>query len=133
MDTYSLVDPETGKIERMLIGIPSMVAENAGSLIAVENDHPIDDSLFYFDLENQEVIHRPSCISQDKITLEANGASSAELKLPAGTVVAFEGEDFTLEDGEFSFSTDVAGIYQFHLTPPFPWRSVTLEVTANEI
>jgi hypothetical protein len=95
----------------------------------------LDPNLHFFDPASQEFLHRPMIGQNDRVSIPADGVFEARIPVIENTRVIVAGEEFVIgaDDNEFVFSTDEPGIYRFEISPPFPYRSFTIEVTADEV
>lgn len=73
-------------------------------------------------------------LSDAVVTIAADGVESWHLTdVPAGTVIVqMDGLTvYTVDDGEFEFTTCATGVTTFRVKPPFPWQPQLVTVTAH--
>jgi hypothetical protein len=131
MHTYILYKKATGEIIQTgtassLEGCHAQAQdpENENILVNVE----ADDSLHY--ILDGDVVLRADLAAQEAYTITADGEDEVSFPLPAGTSVRFEG---AYHEGEetFAFTSDTQGKFVFMFFPPFPYKPLTVTVTAE--
>lgn len=78
---------------------------------------------------------RPAVFSAETVTLKVGGGVDGvlEFAVPNGTKVYshYHGVEYTLGAENFTFQTMRPGSWIFDIEPPFPYRDIQIEVTAN--
>jgi hypothetical protein len=99
-----------------------------------ENEHVVfgvkaNDATQWVD-EEGNVVDRPQLTVEDEYTIAADGEAEVTFPLPEGTSVRWDGGVSVADDG-LRFRTNKAGVYEFHLRPPFPFIPKTVTITAQ--
>jgi hypothetical protein len=127
MARFTTYDPATGEI------LASHHTQD-GVIIHDDNDQ-VDGSRHY--VQDGVILLRPELeVAARTVPIGLEPVTLAET-LPPGTTVEVDGLVVDESGGEpLTFLPDTSGVYDFVLTPPFPWRrarfSVTVEVTVLE-
>lgn len=91
----------------------------------------IDGSAHYYDLVSSFLDRPEITATPNKLTILANGSDQFILTgLPEPCTVTVESATFTVTDGEFGFTTILAGAYTV-TAEQFPYITKTWEVTAE--
>ncbi|MHB1086460.1 MAG: hypothetical protein ACYCZ0_01805 [Minisyncoccota bacterium] len=143
MPEITIVDAETGRILQT-----SDVPEGD---VALQNRWPIQNGSGGFDIvavnsriiiegkfdgrtqywRNNAVVDRPTLCRKLQREIAASGSDRLSVgKVPPGTIVVVDGDEYQVDDGVFEFTTAHPGTYKIVLRPPFPWQQQTLTVVA---
>lgn len=87
---------------------------------------------FYFEEATGDLVRRPVLLGDFAASMIADGLDEIVIDLPDGTKVTIEGQTVTVEGGVgLVITTDMPGVIDIQIEPPFPYQSVTVEITAH--
>jgi len=75
---------------------------------------------------------RPLLLEKTEWTLPDDG-EGVQFPVPENTVVRYEGETNTVNDGAFEFEGDTPGEYRFQIEPPFPYQRQFVGIVVREV
>lgn len=124
MIDYTLFDTETGKIKSFgTVQEEVFVSRRSESHNIIDGAY--DDAVYY--IVDDVPVKRPS-FELSKVAVAADGIDSTiATGLPVPSVFDIDGEEYTVVDGVFEFSTTIPGRYLITMKT-FPYTENTIEV-----
>jgi hypothetical protein len=121
---YAVYDPETGEIRE--------VRTDSGSIFVAESTStPLDDTLHM--IVDGAVVDRPALAITETLTFPADGVPRViAADLPADTLVRRNGARIGYTTGDLTLTPLEAGVHEFDLRPPFPYRRAEFVITITE-
>ncbi|NKJ34101.1 hypothetical protein [Rhizobium sp. SG570] len=90
-------------------------------------DRDIDADAYVLD---GVITPKGTVLSAREITIEADGVSSVMFPVPAGSTVMHDGETIEIDDGEFEFSSDDVGSFDFFFAVPPAFKDFRVTIHA---
>lgn len=131
MPQFSVFDANTGEILRTgHCSDPKDVAIQSHASHEIIHDELLDLAETY--MPGSVITPRPLLFTTAHFDIIANDQDALHrTDMPNGTLIGFDREQHTVEDGEFHFSSGVPGVFTFEIQPPFPHQRQFITVTAH--